>query len=513
MEIHRSEGVTESEKILNLLCKRSFFSLWTYPNVYRDQGTKDGKYEGKEVCDALAVFGDHILIFSDKSCTFPDSGSLDVDWARWYKKAIKRSADQLLGAMRWITQHPDRLFIDKDCMEPLPINLPSIENAKFHLIAVARGAGERCKMHYGGSGSLMVFSPQFDNLLHDHGEKLPLFAIGEVALFDGYIHVFDDITTSIVLETLDTAPDLIRYLVEKEKFMKSGRLQNADGEEELLAYYMQSWNEAGELSFFNSVMSNYNIPEIPPKIILAEGGWEELVSDMTWRSLQEWRRPSLYWDNLIELFAFHTLDGSLYKVDDPSPKYQETLLRFLAAEPRYRRRTLAYAILDHIEISSKDENVDFSARIVFSTKSDEPTYVFLVVVRLDGEDLYKYRNRRRLLLINYCAVVKHKYPSNDHIIGLAVEPKYSQERSEDMIYLDAREWTTEMEINAAEAHEKLGILKDISPKTLPTEPRHYIDAKLGADLSNNIISGKPGRNDPCPCGSGIKFKRCHGSMI
>ncbi|MBT7064728.1 MAG: hypothetical protein HN919_00350, partial [Verrucomicrobia bacterium] len=23
--------------------------------------------------------------------------------------------------------------------------------------------------------------------------------------------------------------------------------------------------------------------------------------------------------------------------------------------------------------------------------------------------------------------------------------------------------------------------------------------------------GKVGRNDPCPCGSGKKFKKCHGS--
>jgi len=21
---------------------------------------------------------------------------------------------------------------------------------------------------------------------------------------------------------------------------------------------------------------------------------------------------------------------------------------------------------------------------------------------------------------------------------------------------------------------------------------------------------KPGRNDPCPCGSGLKYKKCHG---
>ena len=25
--------------------------------------------------------------------------------------------------------------------------------------------------------------------------------------------------------------------------------------------------------------------------------------------------------------------------------------------------------------------------------------------------------------------------------------------------------------------------------------------------------GKVGRNDPCPCGSGKKFKQCHGKLI
>jgi preprotein translocase subunit SecA len=35
----------------------------------------------------------------------------------------------------------------------------------------------------------------------------------------------------------------------------------------------------------------------------------------------------------------------------------------------------------------------------------------------------------------------------------------------------------------------------------------------GTDLGDGLIDatgGKPGRNDPCPCGSGRKYKRCHG---
>ena len=35
----------------------------------------------------------------------------------------------------------------------------------------------------------------------------------------------------------------------------------------------------------------------------------------------------------------------------------------------------------------------------------------------------------------------------------------------------------------------------------------------GTDLGDGLVDatgGKPGRNDPCPCGSGRKYKRCHG---
>ena len=35
----------------------------------------------------------------------------------------------------------------------------------------------------------------------------------------------------------------------------------------------------------------------------------------------------------------------------------------------------------------------------------------------------------------------------------------------------------------------------------------YVDGKLQLATA----PAKPGRNDPCPCGSGMKYKRCHGA--
>lgn len=32
-------------------------------------------------------------------------------------------------------------------------------------------------------------------------------------------------------------------------------------------------------------------------------------------------------------------------------------------------------------------------------------------------------------------------------------------------------------------------------------------------MNNTIVGGQtPGRNDPCPCGSGLKYKHCHGDQ-
>jgi preprotein translocase subunit SecA len=38
------------------------------------------------------------------------------------------------------------------------------------------------------------------------------------------------------------------------------------------------------------------------------------------------------------------------------------------------------------------------------------------------------------------------------------------------------------------------------------------DARPGFDAANPATWGNPGRNDPCPCGSGEKFKHCHGKL-
>ena len=266
MPLARSEGVTSSERYLQRLCERTFLRLWSYAGVYRDQGRSGGKGDGREVCDLLVVFGDHILLFSDKFCAYTDTGDPGVDWSRWYKKAVRKSADQLWGAEGHLLTYPDNLYVDRACTQRFPIPLPDRSRAIIHRIAVAHGAAEHCRAHFGGgSGSLMLNASVVGDA--------ELFTIGQVALAKGFVHVLDDTTLDIILDTLDTISDFVAYLTRKERFLTGARMIFAAGEEDLLAYYLRYTDDNGEHDFVapdgTGRLDEYD------GVWIDEGHWEE----------------------------------------------------------------------------------------------------------------------------------------------------------------------------------------------------------------------------------------------
>lgn len=80
-------GVTASESFLHSLAQRTFLKLWSVPNPFRAAG--------KELSDLVIVFGDDIVIFSDKACDFGPGMDLQTEWERWRREAIDGSVKQL----------------------------------------------------------------------------------------------------------------------------------------------------------------------------------------------------------------------------------------------------------------------------------------------------------------------------------------------------------------------------------------------------------------------------------
>ena len=62
---------------------------------------------------------------------------------------------------------------------------------------------------------------------------------------------------------------------------------------------------------------------------------------------------------------------------------------------------------------------------------------------------------------------------------------------------------------AAQQAEMAGALAAGEPEPVaPPGPQ-----LAGFDENDPATWGTPGRNDPCPCGSGKKFKHCHGRLV
>jgi hypothetical protein len=507
LPINRSEGVTSSERYLNRLGERSFLTLWSYPGVFRDQGhTKKGG-DGKEIGDLLVVFEEHILIFSDKYCEFKDTGNLKLDWSRWYRAAILGGAKQVWGAERWIRQHPDRLFLDKGCTQPFPFPLPSPDVAKFHRIIVAHGASERCKKELGGSGSLLIATNKFGPIGTGIGEGTQPFMVGQIDPSKGFVHIFDDTSLDIVMETLDTTSDFVNYLTKKELFISSPRFISAVGEEELLAIYATKMNLQGEHDFV--------FPGDPNAFItVSTGHWDDFVRSPERKRQKAANEVSYAWDKLIEKFNGNVLGDTLYFESHNELSAHEQNLRWLARENRTRRRLLIEALFGLIAKTPSNQR---GTRVVAPSNVGEPYFVFHISPPPSNTTYEKYRELRRLTLEDYCKVVKLKCPDAQHIVGLALESGVPDEISEDLIYLDVTDWTPERQEEAEQIQQERGFLKKTNqfesvvnefPKANhPNGSRKHSISK-NTPYRNQV---KIGRNDPCHCGSGKKYKYCHGA--
>ncbi|MHB1001564.1 MAG: hypothetical protein ACYC27_20175 [Armatimonadota bacterium] len=427
-QVDKGVGVTVAERYLGKLCNSTFLSLWSYPCVYHDD-----KSGGKEVCDLLVVFHNHVIIFSDKDCIFPDTGNLINDWKKWYRRAIQKSAKQIWGAERCIRKHPDRLFLDPKCQKRFPIDLPDLSTAKFHRIVVAHSCAERCRREMDG-GSLIIVS-NFDGDMH---HDMP-FCIGQVDSSKGFIHVLDDTSLDIVMKTLDTVNDFVTYLEKKENFFNRMIGVCADGEEDLLAFYLKRMNANDEHDFVIDGNSN---------VAIIKGEWEEFQRNPQRLAQIEENKISYAWDELIERFNHHILTDTQYFASPIGVRNGVKIMQFMASEDRFHRRMLSKVLRDLLSRPLKKNRR--SIAIYPPDSLGHPYYVFLLLNQLDYASYKNYREDRLKLLEAYCMTVKLQYQNAEDIIGIAIEPSNNKEKSEDALYLDARQWTSEQQQKAVD---------------------------------------------------------------
>ncbi|TPV33003.1 YecA family protein, partial [Pantoea anthophila] len=142
-----------------------------------------------------------------------------------------------------------------------------------------------------------------------------------------------------------------------------------------------------------------------------------------------------------------------------------------------------------------------TSRVVESIDEPGKIYIFLFFPNVGFESYNHYRTERVSLMQIYMQVAFIKYKHARKVIIIATEPKGSSGRSEDLIFSPVKESIPKEERkNLIKISREHKILTHTLPNTAPSQPKAIIPRKESA---------KVGRNDPCPCGSGLKYKKCH----
>jgi len=321
------------------------------------------------------------------------------------------------------------------------------------------------------------------------------FIVGDLNPQKRFVHILDDTSLNILMETLDTVSDFTAYLRKKEELLRSGKHVFAAGEEELLANYLKVMNSRNEHDFV--------VPDDVSAIAFDEGGWRAFERSPQRLAQIEANEISYVWDRLIEKFNSYALDGTQEYCSPPGFLTSERVLRFLAREPRFRRRMLGKAI---IEILEKTPTNLRRLRVMPPLLPGSPYFVFLLLPVSKKRSYQENRTARLKFLEASCRVVKVQFPDALDIVGIATETGMSEDgRSEDVVYLDARQWNEAMEREARRVQQDLRIL--VNTTRTKFFEQEYPDARRAGKV---LAILKNPRNKPCPCGSGKKYKRCHG---
>jgi hypothetical protein len=385
----QSTGYTPTERNLAQLTIQTFFSLWCYPNLYKERG--------KELCDLVIFFGDDVVLFSDKNIAYSEHPDPNVAWARWYRRAVLASSDQLFGAESSIRRFPSRIFLDSACTTSFPLPLSDMSKARFHRVAIANGSREACKsLTKSGLGSLKILS----GLEADAHLSAP-FAIGRIRPDKPFVHVLDSESLAVVLGELDTMKDFIDYLRQKETLFESRRRISAAGEEQLLAHYLKQAKRFGGTDDVD---------------LAGEDHFTQLAQSKEYVAEKRANEVSYLFDAFVEQTIWRAKEPASLAGSDVRIELFEKAIRVIAQESRFKRR-----LLGEVFVSLRTTKWDRpTARYVYLKEEPDNVYVFTVESNRRVQDPAKSKETPRGFLYVSCFRAPGVVPEAKHVVGIDV---------------------------------------------------------------------------------------------
>lgn len=375
--------MTPSEQYVANLCRKSFLPFWNFPNPI-------GKMN-KELCDVLVVCGDYILIISVKDIRVSNHSDENIQYERWVKKAVEDSVKQIYGAERFL-KNTDDLFTKNRINK---ISLPPKKNRIILRIAIAFGSKNTFPLPYGDFGQ-------------------------------GFVHVFDEESTSILLNEMDTITDFTKYLLDKEQFLK-GKYFVMPKEADFLAFYIQTALEIDDN--FDAIMSS-------------DGLWEDYLLSEEYTRWCKLLPQSHIWDYMINQLHNYHIEP---ETTDERRNDMEEAIRVINQESRINRIELGGILDNAIQRAS-------SARMLKPLKDAKHCYVFMPLTSKNWEGKEKELELR-------CVVARMENPNVERVIGIGFGNNSDDKDFYDICSIYIPEMSEEFITHAKEVQDKLGYFK------------------------------------------------------
>lgn len=416
-KIERGIPVNTTEKTLSDLCDLAFLKLWSFPNPYKEPG--------KELCEVLVVFDNNIIIFSVKNIKYNENKGL-AGWQRWKRKAIDESITQINGAEKWIKNHPDQIYLNKNCNTIIPIN--SKKKFKIYRIVVAHGISDSIANIPGNtSGSLGIkYSDNNDFEDIQYFVELPKSPI---------YHILDSANLEILLKELDTITDFINYLKEKEKAIKLSKIVTYTGEEDVMGQYLRTIEPETGKHYILKDKNKDLIVDFENMI------WKNFSNSYEYKEKKILDKSSYLWDKYLQQLCEYALNGELTGNIDI---FQESSpIKEMAKESRFYRRILSGGIIQSVNYFPEIAD-DYTRQVrLIMSEDNKSAYVFLQI-KYNEQDDYEtvVRPKRRQMLNIACGTLKNKHSFLQKIVGIAINsPKHHIYADQDYILLDCKKWT------------------------------------------------------------------------
>lgn len=483
-------GVTATERLLAKFCERTFLKLWSYSNPHKD--------DGHELCDLLAVFGNTMFIFFDRENELPEIPDKDpqILWDRWKRNVIDRQVRTAHGAERYIRSGRP-IFLDARREKPLPVPFNK-ETAIIHKIIVAHGSKDACERSSPKNvyGSLAITYTEAPG-----GTTHPFYV--EIDRHNP-VHVLDSHNMPIVLHELDTVSDFSAYLNEKVRAAAAFDHISYCGEEDLLAHYFLNYDAATNRHVIG-VTGNYS--DYVNGVMIGEGEWRDFVQTSVYKNTKNENRISYFWDRLIQRTCQNSLDGTLG--GNSNIAHGNSAIYEMVKEPRFMRRGLSEKMLT--AVNRFPDSGSFMRQVTFLPSFEPDVGYVLLQLRVSEEfrAAADFREKRQTLLEIACGAAKNKFPNLVKVIGIGIEaPKFSDGTvAEDFILMPCEDWPEERKTYYEELNRELNFFGTPALQQFKDRVTQFVPPPHPCKLAK---PRKTGRNDPCPCGSGRKFKQCHG---